>query len=124
MIELANYIAEKGVRKVAEVGVGNLSLVWRRLEELGIEVVKTDVKNLSEDVIVDDVCEPDIEIYRGVELVYSIRPPYEIQRCIVELGKRLGVDVIIVPLKNEIIEGGKLVNYKSAKFYIFTPLSP
>ncbi|AIY90663.1 UPF0146 family protein [Geoglobus acetivorans] len=121
MIDLAEYIAMMGVKKVAEVGIGNHFAISRRLEESGIQVVKTDLKKTADDVIADDVCNPDLSKYEGVELIYSIRPPYEIQACILRLGSALKCDVIILPLKNEIVEGGRLVNYRSARFYIFTP---
>ena len=82
----------------------------------------TDVRQISSDlkIIIDDVCNPRLEIYMGATLLYSIRPPYEIQRCILSLAKKIGSDVIIVPLKNEIIDGGTLINYKSVRFYLFT----
>jgi len=120
--DLIEFISKKYSGKIVEIGIGRYQDVARELIKLGFNVVVTDVRRIQSDlkIIIDDVCNPRFEIYRGASLLYSIRPPYEIQRCILSLAKKIGSDVIIVPLKNEIINGGKLVNYKSARFYLFT----
>uniref|UniRef100_A0A7C4W2X6 UPF0146 protein ENL48_00375 n=1 Tax=Geoglobus ahangari TaxID=113653 RepID=A0A7C4W2X6_9EURY len=122
MRDLIEFISKKYSGKIVEIGIGRYQDVARELIKLGFNVVVTDVRRIQSDlkIIIDDVCNPRFEIYRGASLLYSIRPPYEIQRCILSLAKKIGSDVIIVPLKNEIINGGKLVNYKSARFYLFT----
>lgn len=123
MLDLARYIAENYSGKVIEIGIGRFFAVSDYLEKLGLEVIRTDVTKTREDVVVDDVCKGQFSKYMGASLVYSIRPPYEIQRCILSLGEVLGCDAIILPLKNEVVEGGVLVNYGSARFYLFTPRS-
>lgn len=85
-------------------------------------MIATDIRKIDL-AYVDGVCDPDMSIYKDAKLIYSIRPPYEMQICMMRLAKRIGCDVIIVPLKNEVIAGGKLVNYKSARFYLFTQRS-
>lgn len=124
MIELARYIAERYSGKVVEVGVGYNFTTSDYLEDMGFEVVRTDVVKTREDVLIDDVCMPNVEIYRNASLIYSIKPPYEIQECILRLAKIVGCDTIILPLKNEIADGGRLVNYKGIFFYLFTPQHP
>ncbi len=120
VIEIAEYIAENYSGKIVEVGIGYFFQISDRLEEMGFQVVKVDLKRTRSDVVIDNVCDPNHKIYRGAELILSVRPPIEIQKCIVEIGKRIGCDVIIIPLKNEIIEGGKLKNYRGISFFIFT----
>ncbi len=121
MLDLARYIAEKYSGRVVEVGVGRFFTVSDYLQDFGLEVIRVDIVKTRGDVVVDDVCRAQFHRYRGASLVYSIRPPYEIQACILRLGSALKCDVIILPLKNEVVEGGRLVNYKSARFYVFTP---
>ncbi len=125
MRDLIDFISREYRGKIVEIGVGKYQEVARELIKLGFSVVVTDVRQISSDlkIIIDDVCNPRLEIYRGATLLYSIRPPYEIQRCILSLAKKIGSDVIIVPLKNEIINGGTLINYKSVRFYLFTQQS-
>ena len=125
MLDLIDFISENYSGKVVEIGVGNYQEIARELIKRGLNVVVTDVKQIRSllKIVIDDVCNPRLEIYRGASLLYSIRPPYEIQICILSLAKKIGSDVLIVPLKNEIIKGGKLVNYKSVRFYLFTQQS-
>ena len=122
MRDLIEFISRKYCGKIVEIGVGRYQDVARELIKLGFNVVLTDVRQIQSDlkIITDDVCNPRFDIYRGATLLYSIRPPYEIQGCILSLARKIGSDAIIVPLKNEIINGGELVNYKSARFYLFT----
>ena len=119
MRDLAEYISKRYSGKIVEIGVGFNRKVASELLRLGFDVIATDIKRIP-GAIPDDVCNPRFEIYEGASLLYSIRPPYEIQGCIISLARRIGSDVIIVPLKNEIIGGGRLVNYKSVRFYLFT----
>lgn len=121
MIEIAEYISRNYDGRIVEVGVGYHFNISDSLEKMGFQVVRVDIRKTREDVVVDDICDPDFELYRNVNLILSVRPPIEIQKCIVELGKRLECDVIIVPLKNEIIEGGELGNYRGVSFFVFTP---
>ncbi len=121
MIEIVEYISKNYKGRVVEVGVGHFFSISDSLEKKGFEVVRVDVRKTREDVAVDDVCNPDLDIYSGASLVLSLRPPIEIQKCVIEIGRKIGCDVIIIPLKNEIIDGGRLKNYKGVPFYIFTP---
>ncbi len=123
MRDFAEFIARNYKGKVVEIGIGSNFKTLNELRKFGIDVIASDIRKTNFFVYEDDVCKPTMEIYRGAKLIYSIRPPYEIQKCIILLAKKIGCDAIIVPLKNEVIEGGKLVNYKSARFYIFTQQS-
>ncbi|MCS7121225.1 MAG: UPF0146 family protein [Archaeoglobaceae archaeon] len=122
MIQLAEYIALRW-KKVAEIGIGNYFEVAKKLKEIGIEVLATDVieRKVPNGIkfFVDDVTNPKIEIYRGVELIYSIRPPIELYKPITNLAKRLKVSCIIKPLSGEFpgFLEGKLINYKGLSFY-------
>ena len=117
---LGEYIARNYRGKVVEVGVGRNYEVAKFLKERGFEVVTTDIAPKRDETVKDDVNDPNLEIYRGASLIYSIRPPYEIQRSIVDLARKIGCDAIILPLKGEVIDGGKLVNFRGVSFYVFS----
>jgi len=66
-----------------------------------------------------------LDLYRGASLIYSIRPPLEIQLAMGRLAKKVGAEVMVRPLGDEIasIPGFRrtLVNSGEARFYLFTP---
>ena len=72
-------------------------------------------------VIMDDITNPNLELYEGTDLIYSIRPPSELQPYIVDLALRIGSQLIIKPLTNEDLNTGKvkmkLKNFGRASFY-------
>lgn len=119
MLQLAEYIAER-YRKVAEIGIGNYTAVAEFLSSLGVEVIATDLRRVHTKVnfYLDDIREPKLELYRGVELVYSIRPPPELFIYILRLARLLKADCIIKPLFGDFADG-KLINYKGLSFYLW-----
>ncbi|MCX8172194.1 MAG: UPF0146 family protein [Archaeoglobaceae archaeon] len=119
MLSLAEYIAER-YEKVAEIGIGNYKEVAEFLASRGVKVIATDIREVQSTVefYVDDICNPKLEIYEGVELVYSIRPPPELYECIKGLAKKLNADCIIKPLFGDFADG-PLVNYKGLTFYLW-----
>lgn len=110
--------------KIVEVGVGKFPAVARNLKEhLKINIMVTDVLP-AHDIIQDDICHPDLKIYKGAQLIYSIRPPEELHPCLVKVAQEVESDLIIKPLSTESINSNehfKLINYKKAVFYKFTP---
>ncbi len=119
VLEIAEFIERNYKGKVVEVGVGRNYIIADYLAKKGFEVVTTDLNPFRDSTVKDDITNPNIAIYRGSSLIYSIRPPYEIQGDIVKVAGYVGCDAIIYPLKNEIIRGGKLINFKGTSFYIF-----
>lgn len=119
MLRLAEYIAER-YKKVAEIGIGNYTAVAEYLASRGLRVIATDVKEVRTkvDFFIDDIRNPKIQLYNGVELLYSIRPPPELFKYIIGLADRLKADCIIKPLFGDHADG-KLVNYKGLGFYIW-----
>lgn len=108
--------------KIVEVGVGNFFPVAHELEEhLKINIVMTDIKPSHAGIIQDDICHPDLKIYKGAELIYSIRPPEELHPCLVEVAESTESDLIIKTLSTDSINSKRkliLVNYKKAVFYV------
>ncbi len=54
-------------------------------------------------VVVDDITNPDLSIYKDATLIYSIRPPEELQNHIKRVAESVGADLIIKPLSTEFI---------------------
>src|SRR5664280_1900787 len=98
---IANY---KNASLIVEVGVGGFPLVALTLQEhLNIDIIITDIKPYHDMVVVDNITKPDLNIYRGASLIYSIRPPEELQNHIKRVAEVVGADLIIKPLSTEFI---------------------
>jgi len=84
-----------------------------------LEIDRVD-RRLKPIYIKDDVTRPDLRLYRGANLIYSIRPPMEIQRSIIEVSEQIGADTFIKPLGSEIIEDPRLslINIRGMPLYI------
>ena len=87
-----------------------------------ITLIKTDINPADPTVIKDDITNPDLKLYRDVDIIYSIRPPSELQPYLAGLADEIGCQLIIKPLTNEDLNTGrvkmKLKNFKKASFYI------
>ena len=108
---------------IVEIGVGTFQEVARNLKSHHkLNIIMTDIKP-SHDIIQDDICHPNLKIYKDAQLIYSIRPPEELHPCLVKVAKSIKSDLIIKPLSTDSInskENFKLMNYKKAIFYKFT----
>ena len=119
---ILNESGEENV-KIAEVGVGKFSQVADALEKKdNITVIRTDILPADATVIKDDITNPNLDLYRNVDLIYSIRPPSELQPYLVKLAEEINSQLIIKPLTNEDLNTGrvkmKLKNFNKASFYI------
>jgi uncharacterized UPF0146 family protein len=125
--DLAEFIRCHYKGKVVEVGAGFVTDVASRLKTLNLlDLVATDLEKRDLEGInvqADDIFSPRREIYEGASLLYSLRPPLEMQIAIGELARRIGADVLIRPLGDEIAElqgfSRRLVNAGEARFYLF-----
>ncbi len=127
--DLARFILARYSGKVVEVGVGSVPDVALHLAP-HLEFVATDKTARSVgglEVVADDVFSPNLDLYRGASLLYSIRPPLEMQLAMGRLALDIGADVIVRPLADEVAEipgfSRTLVNEGQARFYLFTLLS-
>lgn len=124
--DFAEYIlnlSEKRPLNIAEVGIGKFSYVYDYLNTIeDINIIKIDINPSDDSVIKDDVTNPSPEIYKDLDIIYSIRPPSEIQPYLVKLKKYNDAKIIIKPLFNEDLNTGnvkmKLKNYKKSSFYV------
>ncbi len=124
--DLAEFIARNYSGRVVEVGAGYFVDVALALTARGLEVTLTDKEERllgGFRVLEDDIFSPRLELYVGASLVYSIRPPLEMQLAIGHLAAKIGADVLVRPLMDEIADlpgfARRLVNSGQASFYLF-----
>ncbi len=124
--EISEFILKNYSGKVVEIGAGSAGGVAARLKPL--DVIATDIDSYSLGSIQikrDDIFCPVLEIYEGASLLYSIRPPFEIQLAMGMLALEIGADVLIRPISDEIADlpgfRRSLVNIGEASFYLFKP---
>ena len=109
--------------KIAEVAVGKFDKIADELScRDNITLIKTDIQPKDSTVIKDDLTNPDFKLYEDVDIIYSIRPPSELQPYIVKLALKIDSQLIIKPLTNVDLNTSnvkmKLKNFKKASFYI------
>ena len=124
--DFADYIMETAGDekvKIAEVGIGKFDQIARKLScRKNITLIKTDILPKDSTVIRDDITNPNMKLYEGTDIIYSIMPPSELQPHLVRLAVKIGAQLIIKPLTNEDLNTGrvkmKLKNHNRASFYI------
>ena len=112
--KFASFIRAHYHRPV-EVGIGRNPDVALRITAAGLPVTATDI--IERDVpppvrfVIDDICAPDIALYRGADLLYAVRPGVEMVPCIMETARAVGADCIVYHLGNEIyLDGGEVID--------------
>ena len=125
--DLAEYILKNYRDKVVEVGVGSMPQVALLLKDR-MDIVVTDIneqKYTGVRFCRDDIFAPDVGIYRNATLIYSIRPPIDIQEAIAKIAKEVGADLLIRPFGNEkadlraVFKNYALLNYRRTRFYLY-----
>jgi uncharacterized UPF0146 family protein len=126
--DLAQFIGKNYSGRIVEIGAGHVLEVALHLVSMGRDVMVTDKeeRNLGGlHVEKDDIFMPRLDLYREASLLYSIRPPLELQLAMGILASMLGADILIRPLNDEVAElpgfVRRLVNAGEARFYIFRP---
>ena len=123
--DFAEYILDEAGDnnvKIAEIAVGKFDRIANMLSSKdNITLIKTDIAPKDSTVIKDDITKPNINLYQNADIIYSIRPPSELQPYIVRLAVEVDSQLIIKPLTNEDLNTGKvkmkLKNFKKASFY-------
>lgn len=115
---------------IVEVGIGRHPEVAQLLKD-DFDIVCTDVfeGNIPGITYIrDDIFNPDLRIYEGAVLIYSIRPPIDMQDSIAAIARRVGADLLIRPFSSErtnlekYFKSFRCINYKSAVFYLYKPV--
>ncbi|WXG40692.1 MAG: UPF0146 family protein [Candidatus Freyarchaeum deiterrae] len=121
-------------RKIVEVGVGRLPEIAIALKEKlpDAEIIVTDViPNILVQLsnchhiksVIDDVTSPNMRIYKNSDLIYSIRPPPELQYYLLRIANTVKSDLILRLLTNETVcvnhPKHRIINYKKTVLNIF-----
>jgi uncharacterized UPF0146 family protein len=119
---IMNEVGDEPVT-IAEIAVGKFDRIADELSRKdNITIIKTDISPKDSTVIKDDITNPNLKLYENVDLIYSIRPPSELQPHLVKLACEIDSQLIIKPLTNEDLNTGrvkmKLKNFNRASFYI------
>ena len=113
--------------RIVEVGVGKHPEVAALLKG-HFEVICTDIFEAGPENVTyvkDDIFTPDLAVYEGAPLIYSIRPPLDIQDSIASVAKKVGANLLIRPFSSEradlkkYFRNFKCINYKSAVFFLY-----
>ena len=112
-LELAEFISSRysSARKIVEIGVGRSPYTALRLRKLLSKTdlilvdidgrVVEDLRRLGFKAVKDDVQVPRLEIYKNADLLYSIRPPFELIPKLIDLASLIGSDLLIAPLSED-----------------------
>lgn len=126
LLKLAIENSEKTGKKtkIVEIGAGKFQTISKNLSKNeNIDVTMTDIDPANEDIVKDDVFNPNMEIYEGADIIFSIRPPGELHEAIMKIRDEVNATLIIKPLFNEDLniksQKMKLKNYNRASFYIY-----
>lgn len=126
ILKLAIENSEKTGKKtkIVEIGVGKFQTISKNLSKNeNIDLIMTDIDPANEDIVKDDVFNPDMSIYEDADILFSIRPPGELQEAIMKIRDEVNATLIIKPLFNEDLniktQKMKLKNYNRASFYIY-----
>jgi uncharacterized UPF0146 family protein len=116
---LADFIAGR-YNNTAEIGIGHFPDVAFALLNRGISVFATDIRTFQYHglhTVVDDITLPDLSLYDGIDLLYSMRPPPEIVTYMERLANKISADLIIKPLSDEYREGWQLMRDGNTTFF-------
>ncbi|MBO6104734.1 MAG: hypothetical protein J6O99_02395 [Methanobrevibacter sp.] len=126
ILKLAIENSEKTGKKtkIVEIGAGKFQTISKNLsEDENIDIIMTDIDPANENIIKDDVFNPNMNIYKDADILFSIRPPAELQEAIMKIRDEVDATLIIKPLFNEDLnmktKKMKLKNYNRASFYIY-----
>ncbi len=132
---LVDYIVKtyRHMSKIVEVGIGRFCGVAIELKKRlpQVEIIVTDISEEAiEEVkrlyptlkaVRDDVTNPNLDLYKNADLVYSIRAPPELWPALADLAQKVGSALIIRPLPPESpipMANFRLVNFGEARFYV------
>jgi len=126
ILKLAIENSEKTGKKtkIVEIGAGKFQTISKNLSgNENIDIIMTDINPANDNIIKDDVFNPNMNIYKGADILFSIRPPAELQEAIMKIRDDVNATLIIKPLFNEDLnmktKKMKLKNYNRASFYIY-----
>ena len=104
--------------KFVEIGIGSNTLCAEKLSGDGFSVRAADIREnlpIEESSGItfqsDDIFEPDLEFYKGADLIYSIRPGIEMVPSLIAIAKAVNCELIVYHLGCEIYgTGGEIID--------------
>ena len=100
----------KHYTNAVEVGIGKNVEVARILHDAGRSVRSTDIRDVPVPewliFVTDDIFSPDISFYRGVNLIYAIRPAIEMIPPLLALARTINCDLLVYHLGFETYGNG------------------
>lgn len=125
--KIAEWISQsyRVADKIVEVGVGEVPCVLAELRERlpDCKLVATDVQEVPvpEGVrfVLDDVTQPELSVYGGADLIFSLRAPPDLYPALTGLAEKVKSDLLIKPASSEESpRWGELINYSGVPFYL------
>jgi hypothetical protein len=120
----ANYLSGS---RIVEIGIGQHPEVARLLSA-DFDLICTDVTGSGPEglhYVKDDVFKPHMEVYSGASLIYSIRPPVDMQGPMASIAREVGADLLIRPFSSErtdlrrYFRNFRCVNRNSAVLFLY-----
>ena len=114
--------------RIVEVGIGDHPEAALLLKD-DFDLICTDLRASSAPglhYVRDDIFKPDMTIYEHASLIYSIRPPIDMQDSMASIASKAGADLMIRPFSSErtdlrrFYRNFKVVNHGSATFFLYT----
>jgi uncharacterized UPF0146 family protein len=111
---IGTYIS-RNYRNAVEIGVGNNFDVARLICSGGLTVRCTDIKPVPGEpcipIFIDDIFAPVVDLYKGTDLLYAIRPGVEMLPPMIRLARDLNCDLLVYHLGFEVYgDGGELID--------------
>jgi uncharacterized UPF0146 family protein len=108
------YIASR-YRTCREIGVGNTFDAALIISQEGGSVICTDIRQPASShgipFRIDDLYSPDLSLYRGVDVIYAIRPAEEMMPALLRLASEADCDLLVYHLGFEIYgNGGEILD--------------
>ncbi len=106
---IGEYIAHHYGNAV-EVGIGTNTTAAKIVHDAGIHIRCTDIRKVQVPpwlaFRVDDVFSPDLSLYEGADVIYSIRPAIEMIPPLLTLARAVNTDLLVYHLGFEAYENG------------------
>ena len=120
---LVDYICRR-YRYGAEIGVGHFPDIALACAHRGIQLFASDIKLFSHEglrIVIDDITQPDLWLYEGLDFIYSVRPPLELVPYMARLAEAVSADLLVKPLASE-YPGGELIRKGNTTFFLWNNL--
>ena len=111
---VGGYVIGRYTRAV-EAGIGRNTVAAEMLAKEGVLLRCTDIRepDLPQHLqyAKDDLFEPDLALYRGADVIYSIRPAIEMVPPLMDIARAVNCDLVVYHLGFERYDdGGEIID--------------